>query len=37
MAEEITYTRFSWENWNESDHMEALSTSGKRELQWILK
>jgi len=34
---EINYTWFSWENWNERDRMEASSTSGKTELQWILK
>jgi hypothetical protein len=34
---EINYTWFSRGNWNERDNMEALSISGKTELQWILK
>ena len=34
---EVNYTWFSWENWNERDHMEALSISERTELQWILK
>jgi hypothetical protein len=32
MEKKINYKSFSWENWNERGHKEALSTSGRTKL-----